>query len=109
MISPKIAPGKAVELYEWKLELKPETPRLGRNVRVATLYGTGKFGLQCERIVGPTSANPHDPNPTMSKLATGKLELEIQPVPLVQQETPAPLRTTASPAALAPARESPKY
>lgn len=79
--SPKIAPGKAVELYEWKLELKPETPRLGRNLWASTLYGTGKFGLQCERIVGPTSANPHDPNPAMSELATGKLELEVKEDP----------------------------
>lgn len=78
--SPNIASGKTVELYEWKLELKTATPRLGRNVRVSTLYGTGKFSLQCDRIVGPTSANPDDPNPAMNELATGKLELEIQPV-----------------------------
>ncbi len=78
-VSPKIAPGKAVELYEWKLELRPEPPRFGRNVRFSTLYGTGKFSLQCARIVGPTIANPQDPNPAMSELATGKLELEVNP------------------------------
>lgn len=78
--NPKIAPGKAVELYEWKLELRPDTPRFGRNIKPSALYGTGKFSLQCERIVGPTSANPQDPNPALSKLATGKLELEIKPI-----------------------------
>ena len=43
-----------------------------------TIQGSGKISLQCERIVGPTSANPNHPNPAMSKLATGKLELEIK-------------------------------
>lgn len=92
--SAKIASGKTVELYEWRLELQPEKPRLGRNLRASTLYGTGKFSLHCERIVGPTSANPNDPNPAMSNLATGKLELEILPVVPVQQETSKPKRGT---------------
>src|SRR4029077_9912445 len=34
--------------------------------------------LQCDRVVGPTLSNPNHPNPAMSKLATGKLELEIK-------------------------------
>ena len=29
-------------------------------------------------IVGPTSGNPNHPNPTLDKLATGKLELEVK-------------------------------
>ncbi len=73
-----IAPGKEVELYEWKLDLRPSAPRLGRNIKFSTLYGTGKFNLQFERIVGRTSSNPQDPNPAFKDLATGKLELEVK-------------------------------
>ena len=76
--SPKVAPGKEVELYEWKLDLRPSAPRLGRNIKFSTLYGTGKFSVQCERIVGPTSSNSEDPNPAFKDLATGKLELEVK-------------------------------
>lgn len=91
-ISPKIEPGQVVELYEWEYELKPDTPRLDHNFRFSTLYGKGKFNLQCERIVGPTRANPNDPNPAMSKLATGKLELEVRELEnaISQQKTPQP-------------------
>jgi hypothetical protein len=73
--STNVAPGKEVELYEWKFDLRPEGES---SKNLLTIHGTGKFSLQCERIVGPTSFNPQDPNPTLSKLATGKLELEIK-------------------------------
>jgi RNA polymerase sigma factor (sigma-70 family) len=73
--SPGIAPGKEIDLYDWKFQLRP-SKWLG-NDGVQSLYGTGTFNLQCERIVGPTSANPDNPNPAMAKLATGKLELEV--------------------------------
>ncbi len=72
-----IAPGKEVELYEWKLDLQPKG---GINKGLFTIHGTGKVGLQCERIVGPTSGNPNHPNPTLDKLATGKLELEVKAI-----------------------------
>jgi RNA polymerase sigma factor (sigma-70 family) len=70
-----VAPGKEVELYEWKFDLQPKA---GVDKKSFTIHGTGKFSLQCERIVGPTSCNPDHPNPTLSKLATGKLELEVK-------------------------------
>jgi RNA polymerase sigma factor (sigma-70 family) len=73
-----VAPGKEIELYEWKLDLMPVTPRFGRNKRFSTLYGTGMFSVQCEQILGPTSANPNHPNPTFKDLATGKLELQVK-------------------------------
>ncbi|HEV3440388.1 MAG TPA: sigma-70 family RNA polymerase sigma factor [Gemmata sp.] len=73
--STNVAPGKEVELYEWTFDLQPK----GENSSRSFIHGTGKFSLQCERIVGPTWLNPDDPNPTLSKLATGKLELEINP------------------------------
>ena len=75
----KLAPGKDVEIFDWDLDLRPkgESGRKG----VLTIHGTGMFSLQCERVVGPTSANPNHPDPTRDKLATGKLELEIAESP----------------------------
>jgi RNA polymerase sigma factor (sigma-70 family) len=71
-----LAPGKEIELtgsqpfYELELELKP-----------ASLYGTGKFELQYERVFGNSSAGGIKLDPTLGKLATGKLELEIKSDP----------------------------
>jgi RNA polymerase sigma factor (sigma-70 family) len=76
--STNVPPGKEVELYEWKFDLQPKG---GINKELFTIHGTGKFGLQCERIVGPTSGNLNHPNPTLDKLSTGRLELEIRPEP----------------------------
>jgi Ankyrin repeats (3 copies)/Ankyrin repeat len=80
--SANVAPGKEVELYEWSFDLRPqgESGNNGSLTRggVLNIHGSGKFSLQCERIVGPTMANPNHPNPAMSKLATGKLELEVK-------------------------------
>ncbi len=73
--STNVAPGKEVELYEWNIHLLPKGATSKNLVRI---HGTGKFTLQCERVVGPTSGNPNHPNPTLDKLATGKLELEVK-------------------------------
>jgi RNA polymerase sigma factor (sigma-70 family) len=54
-----LAPGKEIEVGERQLELKP------------TLYGTGKFSVQYQRLETPEN------DKTLSKLATGKLELEV--------------------------------
>jgi RNA polymerase sigma factor (sigma-70 family) len=48
--------------------------------------GTGKVGLQYEQVFGSSSAGRLELDPTLSKLATGKLELEIKDSP------PAPIR-----------------
>jgi hypothetical protein len=74
--SANVAPGKEVELYEWSFDLRPQGE--SGNKGSLTIHGSGKFSLQCERIVGPTMANPNHPNPAMSKLATGKLELDVK-------------------------------
>jgi RNA polymerase sigma factor (sigma-70 family) len=71
--SSNVAPGKEVELYEWTFALQPN----GENSSRSFIHGTGKHSLQCERIVGPTRFNPNHPNPTLNKLATGKLGLEV--------------------------------
>jgi hypothetical protein len=41
--------------------------------------GTGKVSLQCERVFGSSSIGPVKIDPALSKLATGKLELEVRP------------------------------
>jgi hypothetical protein len=78
-----IAPGKEVVLYEWNCGLQPIG---GISKNLFTIHGTGKFTLQCTRIVGPTTGNPNDPNPTLDKLATGKLELEIKSAPPAEKK-----------------------
>lgn len=84
--SPSIAPGKEIDLYEWKFDLRPNGESSKTN---HTIHGKGKFSLQCERFVGPTSGNPQDPNPELSKLATGKLELEVKSEPPKPKTDPA--------------------
>lgn len=80
-----LAPGKEIELtgsqpfYELKLELKP-----------ASLYGKGKFQIQYERIFGNSGAGQIKPDPVLSMLATGKLELEIKAEPPVAPEVKVP-------------------
>ena len=69
--NPSVAPGKEVDLYDWTISLQPKGEK---SKNVFTIHGTGKFSLQCEHIVGPTSANPQHPNLPFDKLATGKLE-----------------------------------
>ena len=76
--STNVAPGKEVELYEWSFDLQPKG---ATSKNPLTIRETGKFSVQCERVVGPTMANPNHPNPTLDKLATGKLELEIKSDP----------------------------
>jgi beta-lactamase regulating signal transducer with metallopeptidase domain len=70
-----VAPGKEVVLYEWSFDLRAQGEESRKGC--PTIFGTGKFSLQSERVVGPTFANPNHPNPALDKLATGKLELEV--------------------------------
>jgi RNA polymerase sigma factor (sigma-70 family) len=79
-----LAPGKAIELYEWKRELRP-AKWLG-NDGVPSLYGTGTFGVQYERVFGNSSAGSIKIDPALSKLSTGKLELEIKSAPTATVE-----------------------
>jgi RNA polymerase sigma factor (sigma-70 family) len=85
-----LAPGKAIVLHELKRQLRPA--RESGNKNDSTLYGTGKVSVQYERVVlGDTSSGSFEPNPNLSKLATGKLELEINPESALNQAQPAPL------------------
>jgi hypothetical protein len=71
-----LAPGKETELYEWKPRLRSESDEEMPNI--GTLYGTGKFLVQYERVFGNSSSGSIKIDPALSKLATGKLELEIK-------------------------------
>jgi RNA polymerase sigma factor (sigma-70 family) len=77
-----LAPGKEIELYELMFKLRPASevgdyPRtkVGPEALAERLWGAGKVRVQYEQFARP------DTDPILSKLATGKLELEIKPEP----------------------------
>jgi RNA polymerase sigma factor (sigma-70 family) len=76
-----LAPGKEIELYEFKLELKPASEQANKMLR--TLYGTGAFYVQYKRVDRDRAgAELHYLDELiLSKLATGKLELEVKADP----------------------------
>ena len=45
--------------------------------KVQIYVRTGKFSVQYERVLGNSSASRIKIDPALSKLATGKLELEV--------------------------------
>ncbi len=84
-----LAPGQEIQLESRvggksgaKRELKPasdrEKPSKGK---YPPLYATGKVSLQYERVFGNTSIGQIQLDPKISKLATGKLEIDIKPDP----------------------------
>jgi formylglycine-generating enzyme required for sulfatase activity len=62
-----LAPGKEIELYG-ELEVRPD-------------FGTGKVSVQYRRVFGNSSSGQIKLDPNLSKLATGKMELEIKADP----------------------------
>ena len=75
----ELAPGKETELYELNLNLQPEDTVGG--FQRQTLLGTGKFSVQYERVIAHSSSGTITLDPTLSKLATGQLELEVNQMP----------------------------
>ncbi len=74
-----LAPGKSIELWQWKLNVRPESESTKPppvTPPYATVYGPGKFIVQYPWVIW--SLKP--PN-TWAKLATGKLEVEIRSEP----------------------------
>ncbi len=86
----KLPPGKEIELYELKLDLGSGNEAGVGVPNYSTIYGTGKFQIQYEKVLGNSSSGSIKLDSALSKLATGKLELEIKPVAPVQQEAPKP-------------------
>jgi RNA polymerase sigma factor (sigma-70 family) len=92
----KLAPGQEIELYQLKLELRPVSE--SSKDRFSTLYGTGKFQIQYERVFGNSSSGQIKLDPNLEKLATGKLELEVKadpPPASEKKERPADKDTAA--------------
>jgi RNA polymerase sigma factor (sigma-70 family) len=85
-LSVNLAPGKAIVLHELKRQLRPASEN--GNKKDATLYGTGKVSVQYERVLGDASSGSFKPDPNLSKLATGMLELEINPEQALNQAQP---------------------
>jgi RNA polymerase sigma factor (sigma-70 family) len=83
-----LAPGKEIELYEWKRELQ-SAKWLG-NDEIPRLFGTGTFHIQYERVFGNSTASFIEIDPALSKLATGKLELEVKDAPAEKQKVLTP-------------------
>ena len=73
-----LPPGKEIELHELQRQLRPASE--SGNKDFSTLYGTGKVSVQYEQVLGdPAMGQPKwKLDPTLSKLATGKLELEVK-------------------------------
>jgi hypothetical protein len=75
-----LAPGKTVDLSEMSLSLRPVDEK-GKEAPVWKLFGTGKFQLKYDRSGGYMRDGKTEPEPILSKLATGKLELEVRSDP----------------------------
>jgi hypothetical protein len=74
-----LAPGKEIDLCELNLALRPASEQ--DKARPWTLYDTGKFQLQFERVGGNIGTGEIKYDPVLSKLVTGKLELEVKSDP----------------------------
>lgn len=80
----ELAPGTEIELHELKRELKPASESSNKQVRPEgrphALYGTGKVSVQYEQVFGDPAMGHAGwkLDPTLSKLATGKLEVEVR-------------------------------
>jgi RNA polymerase sigma factor (sigma-70 family) len=70
-----LAPGKGIELYELKLELRSGNSVTLDSVSLDRLWASGKVRIQYERLASP------DIDEILGKLTTGKLELEIKSDP----------------------------
>jgi uncharacterized protein (TIGR03067 family) len=73
---PKLAGAPGV-----RYELRPVNGGKASTEELPLYVGTGKVSLQYERVLGNSSAGTIKLDPTLSKLATGKLEVEIKSDP----------------------------
>jgi len=90
-----LAPGKEMELHDLKLKLEPASQG-GDVTEVSTeaLHGKGKFQIQYEQL----AAASIDPN--LTKLATGKLELEVKEAEKPKENDPKAEKDDARPSLL---------
>src|SRR5262249_11795865 len=80
----ELPPGKEIEVHALTRDLKPASASGDTRPRPAgrphALYGTGKVHVQYEQVFGdPEMGHPGwKLDPALSKLPTGKLELEVK-------------------------------
>ncbi len=96
-----LAPGEEIELAELTLEFSSRNEAGTGFKKSLTIYGTGKFQVGFENVLGTGFIKP---DPALSKLATGKLELEIRE----PEKLPSEKETPTSPSNAAAASEKPK-
>ncbi|HYH68747.1 MAG TPA: RNA polymerase sigma factor [Urbifossiella sp.] len=102
-----LEPGKEIELEsrmsgganragapELRYELRPADGWKSTTRSSPLFVGTGKIGLQFERVLGSSSIGPIKLDPALSKLATGKLELEVEVDPAGKQTVLTPDEAT---------------
>ena len=75
----KLEPGKEASLRELTIELRQPIKDAKNFFNV--FHGTGKFHLNCDPVLGNSSSGSLKLDPALSKLATGKLELEVKADP----------------------------
>ncbi|AMV25097.1 ECF RNA polymerase sigma factor SigE [Gemmata sp. SH-PL17] len=94
-VNVSLKPGEEVELESrmaggakragapgWRYELRPVGGRgRGATEEPPLFVGRGKIGFQYERVLGNSSSGGLQIAPALSKLATGKLELEVGDAP----------------------------
>jgi RNA polymerase sigma factor (sigma-70 family) len=84
-----LAPGKEIELESrfgggagapgYRYELRPANGGGEPTTKEQTLFvGTGKVTVQYQQVIGDSSSGRMELDPQLSKLATGKLELQVQ-------------------------------
>jgi RNA polymerase sigma factor (sigma-70 family) len=77
LVEVDLAAGKQIDLCEPNVELRPASD-VGKHLPVWTLFGTGKFQFQYERVGGNIGTGGIEFDPILSQLQTGKLELEVK-------------------------------
>jgi RNA polymerase sigma factor (sigma-70 family) len=103
-----LAVGMEIELYERRLELGSGNEKGIGVPKSSVLYGTGKFQVQYKKVLAKSSSGGVlKLDPVLSKLATGKLELEVKEPEKMPPEKKA--ITESSHAKAAPVKPKPNY
>jgi hypothetical protein len=89
LLDVNLAPGQQITLCQTNLELRSASEK-GKEDPVWKLFGTGKFQVQYnERVLSCTGPGGLSLDPPLSKLATGKLKLEVKSdLPPADQKKP---------------------
>ena len=87
LVEGSLPPGKEVNLCELNLELRPASEKDNKRP-VWTLFGTGKFHLQCERVGGNIGTGEIKLTPILESSPPGSWSLRSSPAHLPHQPQP---------------------